>query len=188
MDGWLVGRGVFQRRRRFLPTAGRSACLLVLVAALLGLPGCGSGAGGDQGEDPLTLSLQVPSQVRLGEKVSLAMILKNPRDGPVEVGLQGLAENLCRDFVVSTAAGVELWRFVSPGAACPASQVHKTLGPGEELILEGEWAQTDAQGAAVAAGRYLVRGILYVRLDLGTPNERALTLQTDEEPLVIESQ
>lgn len=35
----------------------------------------------------------------------------------------------------------------------------KTLGPGEELVLKGEWDQRDSNGETVAPGTYLVRGI-----------------------------
>ena len=189
MDGWLVGRGVFQRRRHFLPTAGRSGCLLVLLAAVLGLAGCGPGDGGDQVTEGLSLSLQVPAEARAGETVALAQALKNVTDAPIEVGLGGSEPAFCPGFVISRPDGVEVRRNMDGDLpefeACPAVLSLKTLGPGEEMVLRDGWKQTDHNGVLVAPGRYLVRGLLDVRLGVDTPDERRLTLETDTKRVVI---
>jgi hypothetical protein len=134
--------------------------------------------------------LEVPSPVRAGETVPLTMIARNVSDAPVELGLGGFPGAICGDFVATTPGGVEFWRFIYsdlPGVrVCYASQYLKTLGPGEGLSVEGEWEQTDTRGVPVAAGSYLVRGILDIALGVNTPDERVLTLETQEQPLVIE--
>ncbi len=186
IDAGHVGRPVSKPRRRPLG-ARRWACLITLVLiALLGSVGCGSGGGG-QGTQPIKLSLEVPPQVRAGEAVPLRLVAKNVTDAPLEVGFTGREDTgFCRDFVVSTPDGVELWRFVDPDTmACQAILSPKTLGPGEELTLEGEWNQADAQGTPVVAGSYIVRGFLPIRLDVSTPGERGLTLETEAKSLVI---
>jgi hypothetical protein len=166
-------------------TRARALAIVVLlpIVALVGFSACGTG----QGTQPLRLSLQVPSPVRAGETVPLTLIAKNVSGGPVELGLTGPEDTgFCRDFAVSTPDGVELWRFIDPDTmACQASLSVKTLTPGQELMLEGQWNQADAAGTPVAAGSYLVRGFLPIRLDVNTPAERGLTLQTEAKPLVI---
>jgi hypothetical protein len=166
----------------------RALAMVVLLAivALVGFSACGTG----QEAQALRLSLEVPSQVRAGETVPLTMIARNVSHAPVELGLSGHPGAFCGDFVATTPGGVEVWRFIEsdlPGSrACPANLYLETLGPGEELSVEGEWDQTDTRSVPVAAGSYLVRGILDITLGVNTPDERALTLQTQEQPLVIE--
>jgi hypothetical protein len=157
-----------------------------ILAALVGFAACG-GDSGDQGAQAVSLSLQVPSPVRAAETVALTLILKNESDAPVELGLTGREDSgFCRDFVVSTPDGADLWRFIDPDTmACESILSPRTLGPGEELTLGGEWNQTDTLGTPVAAGGYLVRGILGIRLDVSTPDERGLTLETEAKSLVI---
>jgi len=190
MDSWLAGRRVSQRPRRWLAAAGPSVCLGgIAFAALFGFAACSSGEEGEQGEEAFSLSLQVPSEARAGETVPLTLIAKNVTDAPVELGLGGIEPAFCPSFVVSTSDGVDVWSYMHGDlpefGACPAVLSPKTLGPGEELVLSGEWKQTDNNSVLVASGRYLVRGILNIRLDLDTPREREMTLQTEAKPLVI---
>jgi hypothetical protein len=117
--------------------------------------------------------------------VPLTLILRNVSDRPVEVGLGSRPETgFERDFVVSTSGGVKVWGF-GDDKVWYAVLWPKTLNPAQQLMLEGEWNQVDAQGAPVAAGNYLVRGFLPIRLDVNTPAETGLTLQTEAKPLVI---
>jgi hypothetical protein len=193
----LMGRaraGHGQRADRSRPTqllgVGRRTCLLAFTLVALGLAGCGSGDGGPEVTEGLSLSLQVPAEARAGETVALRQVLKNVGDAPVELGLGGREDSgFCRDFVISTPDRVDVWRFLDPDPpvvlVCQASLSLKTLGPGEELVLEGEWDETDTHSVPVPAGRYLVRGLLDIRLGVDTPEERRLTLETDTKPLVI---
>jgi len=163
--------------------------LLLFTVALVGFQGCGSGGSGDQVTEGLTLSLRVPSEVNAGETVPLVMTLKNVTDAPIEVGLGGSEPAFCPGFVVSRPDGVDIWRNMDGDLpefeACPAVLSLKTLGPGEEVALGGEWKQTDHNSVLVAPGSYLVRGVLDIRLGVDTPNERGLTLETETNRLVI---
>jgi hypothetical protein len=148
-----------------------------------------TGGGNDHGFEAIRLSLQVPSPVQAGDTVPLKLTARNVTGTPVELGLAGLPESPCGDFIIATPDGKEVWRLFGQeppeGTACPMLLWIKTLGPGDELIAEGEWQQTDNRHVPVAAGSYVVRALLDIRLDVNTPQERGLTLASEEQPLVI---
>ena len=175
-----MARGAFEQRR------GGLLCVCLgglILAALPGFAACGSGEGGDPQTGPIAVSLQVPPSARAGETVPLKLIARNVTGAPVEFGLG------CSDFVVTARDGVEIWRLIDGEppevVVCDASWSFRTLGPGEQLTLSGEWEETDTRSVPVASGDYLVRGVLDIGLDVSTPDERGLTLETETKPLAI---
>src|SRR3972149_11528316 len=111
------GRRAGSRRPRRPVKARRWICLVgFILVALVGFAGCGSNRGGEEGAEALSLSLQLPPQVRAGETVAMTLIAKNVSDAPGELGLGG-RENTgfagSYDFGVSTPDGVEVWSFTA---------------------------------------------------------------------------
>jgi hypothetical protein len=144
-----------------LRVAGRGALVL---AWSLALAACGASEGASPEsigpEEGFIVLLEVPSEMSLGERVSLRLVVRNTSAEPLLLYLAGqestgFAGSL--DFVVSLPGGPELWRW-SDGGESEAILSLINLDPGEELVLTGEWDQRDAQGNSVGPGEYVVRG------------------------------
>jgi hypothetical protein len=104
----------------------------------------------------LTAWLSAPAEARAGQPVPLKLNLKNTNAQPVEITLGG---HPASDFVVTTPDGKEIWRW-SYDHDIQAILELKTLDPREELTFVAEWKQVNNVGDRVAAGIYLVRGVL----------------------------
>jgi hypothetical protein len=164
----------------------RFALAALLLASSLALAACessgskGSTSPGDVAG--LVVSLNVDSQVRAGETVSLRLTVRNVSDRPVQLALAGqqstgFADSY--DLVVTRPDGAEVWRFAH-GQAFEGILSFKTLRPGEELILKGEWDQRDNRGHTVTPGTYLMRGVF----KYGDPPD-VQTLETEPSTLSI---
>ena len=117
----------------------------------------------DRGKSPdqallaaIDYSLEAPSQVAYGETVRMALKLRNTSDEPVQVPMGGVPSH---DFAVATADGENVWQWQC-GQIILQPLVGKTLEPGEELELVGDWEQVDNRGEPVPAGTYLIRAAL----------------------------
>ena len=115
----------------------------------------------------ISYSLEVPSQVAYGKTVQMKLTLRNIGDEPTQFYMGGIPAH---DFVVATADGENIWRWQC-GQIILQPLVGKTLEPGEELELVGQWEQVDHRGEPVPAGTYLIRGALMMELpeNLVTP-------------------
>ena len=114
----------------------------------------------------ISYSLEAPSQVAYGKTVHMKLTLRNISDEPVQVPMGGIPAH---DFVVATADGENIWRWQC-GQIILQPLVGKTLEPGEELELVGQWEQVDNRGEPVPPGAYLIRGVLEME-----PPERLVT-------------
>lgn len=107
--------------------------------------------------DSLALALIVPSQVRAGETVPIAMRVRNEGAQPRDLYLRGRTPTL--DVLIMRASGDTVWRRLQD-EVIPAILAVRTLGPGEELAIDVTWDQRLPGGAAAAPGDYLARGLL----------------------------
>jgi len=162
------------------------ALAALLLAASLALTACDSSESGSRtppaGGKPIVVFLDVQPEAKVGETIPLKLIVRNVSDRRVELALGGQESDgfaASKDFVaVSLADQKEVWRW-SHGKGVDGILGSKTLEPGEELALQGEWDQRDNQGRAVAPGSYLVRGAFRE----GDPGVR--TLETEPVTLSI---
>ncbi|MBV9109968.1 MAG: hypothetical protein JO306_11220 [Gemmatimonadetes bacterium] len=132
------------------------AILLALAAA-----GCGrdrssaDAAAADTAatSGPVSLLLDVPARVRVGDEVPLAATLVNRSGESVTLPGEG------PDFVVTRADGSEVWRR-SRHAAAPSSPDPIILKPNDMHGSGYAWDQHDDDGRPVLAGTYRVRAVL----------------------------
>jgi hypothetical protein len=101
---------------------------------------------------PVSLLLDVPARVRVGDEVTLAATLVNR--GGESVTLPGEGP----DFVVTREDGSEVWRRSRHADASPASPV--VLKPKEMHGSGYAWDQHDDDGRPVLAGTYRIRAVL----------------------------
>ena len=188
MDGLPIRWDVCWHLRRW-PALGWICLAGLILVAVLSFGACGSGDAGEQEYEAISLSLQIPPSVALGETVPLTLIAKNVSDVPVELQLEGSEEYDfagAADFVVETSDGVQIWGCCDDGELSEADLSIKTLNPGEELNIEDEWPYTDSEGTPAHVGSYVVRGSLLVTVDANTPRERELMLEAEPVSLEIE--
>lgn len=138
------------------PAVRSLATLLVLAAA-----GCererasANAAAADTAASagPVSLLLDVPARVRVGDEVPLAATLVNRGGGSVTLPGEG------PDFVVTRNDGSEVWR--RSRHADPASSVPPIVLKPNEMRGSGyAWDQHDDDGRPVLAGTYRVRAVL----------------------------
>ena len=86
----------------------------------------------------------------------MKLTLRSVSDEPVSFLLGGRPPH---DFVVSTPDGEQVWHWKC-AKVIEQPLDSKTLEPGEELELTGEWEQVDNRGEPVPPGTYLVNGLL----------------------------
>ncbi len=123
----------------------------------------------DPGDSPdeqflhaVELSLELVSQVAYGETAHMKLTLRNVTDKPLRLVLGDVP---AYDFVVTKSDGDGVWHWKC-GRITQQALDSRTLGPGEELELIGDWQQVDNRGEPVPPGIYQVRGVL----NFGPPN------------------
>ena len=123
----------------------------------------------DPGDSPdeqflhaVELSLELVSQVAYGETAHMKLTLRNVTDEPLRLVLGDVP---AYDFVVTKSDGDGVWHWKC-GRITQQALDSRTLGPGEELELIGDWQQVDNRGEPVPPGIYQVRGVL----NFGPPN------------------
>ena len=107
-------------------------------------------------------SLELERPVRVGQSVSIEVVLTNKGNGAVEFG-HGTPFH--ENVMVFTSVGDQVWtklRGVQAGVAGITR-----LQPGETVRLLTLWNQRDQDGFELPAGRYLVRGTVRIVDDLG---------------------
>jgi hypothetical protein len=138
----------------------RSTRVFVLLFAIAAA-GCGRGrssadaaaAGTAATSGPVSLLLDVPARVRVGDEVTLAATLVNR--GGESVTLPGEGP----DFVVTRSDGSEVWRR-SRHTDAPSSPDPIVLKPNDMHGSGYAWDQHDDDGRPVLAGTYRVRAML----------------------------
>ena len=151
-----------------LPLIPRGIALATLVMGCRGDAlnerGAASASGGAQAPtvtaqapDSLRLSLVVPHEVRVGQRVPITLRAENTGARPLELYLRG--RTIAFDVVIAPEGGEVVWRRLE-GEVIPAILRLEVLAPGQVLELRAEWDQRTNAGARVAAGSYEVRGSL----------------------------
>ncbi len=105
--------------------------------------------------DSLTITLDVPREVRSGEAVPIALHVTNATSQPLTLYLRG--RPIAFDLIVTASDGRVIWRRLEGAIGSMVLQV-RTLAPGEALELRDRWLQKTNAGAAVPPGEYVVTG------------------------------
>jgi hypothetical protein len=117
--------------------------------------------------DSVRLHLDVPGQVRVSDRIPIAVRVENVTDRTLDLYLTG--RPLAWDVIVTDATGAVVWRRLEGEIIATALRI-ETLAPGAALELDDAWDQRTKDGAAVAAGTYSVRAeILTETQPLVTP-------------------
>lgn len=128
---------------------------VLLLPALLDFGGCAQKKGQESGS--LVVSLEMPSQVRLGDLVPLKLKVKNTSNKSLQLTLGGRPAH---DFIVTKPDGTEVWSWRHGQVVQQILQI-LTLLPGEELEFTAQWDQKDNDRKPVPAGSYRMRGVLH---------------------------
>ena len=135
----------------------------------------------------LGVRLHVPSEVGVGEDVSLRLTVVSVGEEPLELGLGGHPEYgypNAFNFFIETAGGEEVTcRLCAPNTALLPILSNRTLQPGEGLELGWDWDQTDNDLQPVPPGTYSVYGT-FLALDIAR-NEERIDIRTESRQLVI---
>ena len=122
----------------------------------------------------LRLEISVPTEVRSGSPVPIALRARNTGGAPLELYLRG--RTIAFDIVVAREDGAVVWQRLH-GQTIPAILRVETLAPGGVLELTDVWDQRTNAGQRVAPGRYTVQGML--------PTDAPEPLRTPPAPLRI---
>jgi hypothetical protein len=107
--------------------------------------------------ESLRLETDVPSQVRAGERVPIALRAVNTGTTALELYLMG--RSVTFDITVSGPDGAVVWRRLE-GETLPMILQLRILAPGETLALRHDWDQRTPRGQIVSPGTYVVQGAL----------------------------
>jgi len=105
----------------------------------------------------LRLTLEAPARTRLGRPVPLLFEVENAGKASVTLQLQGREPTA--DFVVSDLGGRVTWSLLRGQVMLGSLRLYP-LAAGRRLRFRHVWNQRDNIGKPVAAGDYLVRGVL----------------------------
>jgi len=104
----------------------------------------------------LTIDLELPEQVSVGEPVKMRLILRNEGSEPVRLRFR---TGQRYDFIVRNLDGDVIWQW-SHGKAFTQAIGEMEIPPGGERSFDEEWDQVDNDGKRVDAGEYEVEGII----------------------------
>lgn len=107
--------------------------------------------------ESLRLETDVPSQVRVGEPVPIALRAVNSGTTALELYLVG--RSVTFDITVSGPDGAIVWRRLE-GETVPMILQLRIVAPGETLALRHDWDQRTPRGQIVSPGTYTVHGAL----------------------------
>lgn len=105
----------------------------------------------------MRVELELPATVAPGTLVPITIRARNDEAQPAALSLTG--NPVAVDIIVHNAGGTEVWRRLRGTIVSAMLQV-ANLQPGESLDFAQAWDQRDNAGRRVAAGEYLVQGIL----------------------------
>jgi hypothetical protein len=105
--------------------------------------------------DSMRVELVVPPKVAVGQTVSITLRIRNTRDQPITLYLQG--RPIAFDLVVEQPDGAVIWRRLENATVSTILGV-RTLAPGEALDLKESWKQRTRTGERVSPGDYRVTG------------------------------
>jgi len=111
----------------------------------------------DPALDSLRLRLEIPDGIRLGDPVSLTLVLENI--GSRRLTLSLLGRTIAFDIRIRAEDGEVVWRRLE-GEVLPAILRVEVLEPGASLRLAGQWDQRSNAGRQVPPGRYRAQGEL----------------------------
>jgi hypothetical protein len=131
--------------------------------------------GGDtEGSSAISVRLEAPSEVEVGDFVPLRLIVKNESLFDVQLG-SGFPEDRYV-FKVSDSEGNEVWnsQFNKPHEDI---LIEWTVAPKEEIVYEEDWHTVSNNGGLVHPGDYFVSGkLLLLGDDLESSTEKLTVL------------
>jgi hypothetical protein len=104
-----------------------------------------------------TIELVLPPQVHLGDRVMIALRVRN--DGSRLLNLELPGRPVAFDVIIRGPDGAEVWRRLRNTITGSALMLLR-LKPGQVREFSAQWAQVDNDGRPVAPGSYSVRGVL----------------------------
>ena len=108
--------------------------------------------------DSVHFDILVPSEVRAGETVPIALRVENRGADAATLYLGG--RTITFDVIVARDDGAVVWQRLKGAVVQSILQV-RMVAPGEVLELRTTWNQRGNDGSPVGAGSYQVRGELH---------------------------
>ncbi|HEY7637926.1 MAG TPA: BsuPI-related putative proteinase inhibitor [Gemmatimonadales bacterium] len=129
---------------------------VALQATLLGgVAECQTTPPPERQADSMRVELLVPPSVGVGQPVPMTLRIRNTKDQPITLYLQG--RPVAFDLIVEQPDGEVVWRRLE-GSAVSAILGVRTLAPGAVLELKDSWRQQTRSGRRVSPGQYSVSG------------------------------
>ncbi len=131
----------------------------------------------------VSISLEFERVVRVGQSVSIEVVLTNKGESAVEFG-HGIPFH--ENVMIFTSDGDQVWTKLRGAQVGVAGSTR--LQPSETVRLQTLWNQRDQDGFELPAGRYLVRGTVQIVDDLGDdgPFFSGMDLATEPYELIIQ--
>ena len=131
----------------------------------------------------VSISLEFERTVRVGQSVSIELVLTNKGNGAVEFG-HGTPFH--ENVIIFTSDGDQVWTKLRGAQVGVAGSTR--LQPSETVRLQTLWNQRDQDGFELPAGRYLVRGTVQIVDDVGDdgPFFSGMDLATEPYELIIQ--
>ncbi len=131
----------------------------------------------------VSITMEFERTVRVGQSVSIELVLANKGDSAVEFG-HGIPFH--ENVMIFTSDGDQVWtklRWIQVGVGG-----RTRLQPSETVRLQTLWNQRDQDGFELPAGRYLVRGTVRIVDELGDdgPFFSGMDLATEPYELIIQ--
>lgn len=104
----------------------------------------------------LMVELDMPGQVKVGEPVTMKLIVRNEGDEPITLRFN---TGQRYDFIVRDMEGNVVWQWSRDKAFIQVIG-EVTIQPNGELTFVETWTQVDNEGNKVGAGEYEVEGIV----------------------------
>jgi hypothetical protein len=162
----------------------RGACelglILLVVATACGINSPGESGRADAsraqqvGIQDMTVELELPDTVQLGEEVPITLRVTNAATEPVELWMTG--DPVAFDLFVTRLDGTEVWRRLYGEVVADILQ-QRLLQPGEAIEFSEQWEQRDNHGSPIAPGTYFVLGVVPAEdLDLSSDRRELVVL------------
>ena len=139
-----------------LPSAGPGTRWVLGVAVALLAGGSRLSALPPPPDYSIQITLDIPGNVPLGERVPIAVRITNITERPITLSLVG-RDAIAFDIVVTREDGKVVWQRLAHTAVQAILQL-VTIAPGKTLELRDEWRQRGDAGAVVPTGDYTVVG------------------------------
>jgi hypothetical protein len=134
----------------------------------------------------LKLDLKIDPPSKVGDPITLRLIVTNGGEESLKLYLAGAADNGyfgSYDLVAKNSEGAEVWSWIADGRPVPLGLSTVMLAHGDQLLLQAPWNRTDKDGTPVQSGTYAISGTFEASTDRGY--SVVFDLATGSQPVIV---